>query len=74
MEALRPLSFGYEEFFRFGGGRHRSVGQALTTRLAGGTLAVVADRRDLREIDRALGTLFTGALAATLVLGVASAA
>ena len=74
MAPLSPLKPGYEEFFRFRRGAYDGVGQAITTPLPGGTLVVVADRRDLDEIDRTLEMLFAGALGAMLALGVGAAA
>lgn len=71
---LIPLKSGYEEFFRFRRGNYTGLGQSLTTPLSGGMLVVIADRRDLKEIDRTLETLFAGALGAMLALGVGAAA
>lgn len=71
---LVPLKPGYEEFFRFQRDEYSGVGQSLATRLSGGMLIVIADRNDLKEIDRTLETLFAGALGAMLALGIGSAA
>ncbi|WP_242443603.1 ATP-binding protein [Sphingobium sp. LB126] len=71
---LVPLKEGYEEFFRFRRGRYTGVGQSLTSALPGGLLVVIADRHDLKEIDRTLEMLFAGALGAMLALGVGAAA
>jgi len=71
---LIPLRPGYEEFFRFRRGDYIGIGQSLSTPLAGGMLIVIADRRDLNEIDRTLERLFAGALGAMLALGVGAAA
>jgi signal transduction histidine kinase len=71
---LIPLKAGYEEFFRFRRGDYIGVGQSLTTPLSGGLLIVIADRRDLKEIDRTLEILFAVALGAMLTLGVGAAA
>ena len=71
---LTSIRDGYEEFFRFRRGDYIGVGQSLTTTVPGGRLVVIADRRDLNEIDRTLELLVAGALAAMLVLGVAAAA
>ncbi len=71
---LIPLQPGYEEFFGFRRGDYTGVGQSLSTPLAGGMLIVIADRRDLKEIDRTLELLFAGALGAMLALGVGAAA
>jgi len=64
---------GYQEHFGFRRGDATGVGQALVTPLRGGMLAVVADRRDLAAIDRALASLFATALAAMLALGIGAA-
>lgn len=71
---LIPLKSGYEEFFRFRRGNYTGLGQSLTTPFSGGMIVVIADRRDLKEIDRTLETLFAGALGAMLALGVGAAA
>lgn len=71
---LTSIAHGYEEFFRFRRDDYVGVGQSLTTTVPGGRLVVIADRRDLDEIDRTLELLVAGALAAMLVLGVAAAA
>lgn len=70
---LTPLREGYEEFFRFRRGNYTGVGQSITTPLASGMLVVIADRRDLNEIDRTLEWLFAAALTAMLVLGIGAA-
>lgn len=70
---LVPIADGYEELFRFRRGADSGVGQALTTTLNGGRLVVIADRRDLNEIDRTLEILMAGALGAMLMLGIAAA-
>jgi signal transduction histidine kinase len=71
---LIALHEGYEEFFHFRRGTYTSVGQSLTTTLHGGRLVVIADRRDLYEIDNTLASLFAAALGAMLALGVGAAA
>ncbi|MDV5825530.1 MULTISPECIES: sensor histidine kinase [Sphingomonadales] len=71
---LVPVRAGYEEFFRFRRDGYTGIGQSLTTALPGGMLVVIADRRDLKEIDRTLEILFAGALGAMLALGVGAAA
>lgn len=69
-----PSRPGYEELLAYRRGSTHGIAQALTTRIAGGTLIVAADRRDLQEIDWQLKALFAAALAAMLALGVAAAA
>lgn len=73
MVAHGPLKLGYDEFFGFQKGLYAGTGQALTTRVPGGMLVVVADRRELKQIDRTLERLSLGALGAMLVLGVGAA-
>lgn len=75
IEPLSPLQQGYEEHFAFRRltDTTTSTGQAIATPLSGGLLVVVADRRDLAEIDRTLEMLFTGALGAMLALGIGAA-
>lgn len=73
MTAMSPVKPGYEEFFRYRRGAYQGVAQALTTRVAGGTIVVGADRAGLKEIDRTLETLFAGSLIAMMLVGVGSA-
>lgn len=69
-----PVKPGYEEHFNFRRGNYTGVGQSLTTRLPGGMLVVIADRRDLKEIDHTLEVLFASTLGVMLLLGVGAAA
>lgn len=71
---LTPLKTGYDEFFRFRRGNYTGLGQSFTRPIPGGMLVVIADRRDLHEIDRMLETLFAAALGAMLAIGVGAAA
>ena len=73
LDAIVPGRPGFEEFLHYRTAGKGGVAQALTTEVAGGTLVVAADRADLDEIDRALATLFVGALAAMLALGLGAA-
>lgn len=71
-----PRREGFEEFFHYrhpDGGPER-IGQALTTRVPGGTLVVAADRAGLEEIDRIIAALFAGGLTAMLAVGLGTAA
>ncbi len=69
-----PDKEGYEEFLYYRSGDRSGIAQALTTKVAGGTLVVAADRSDLNALDRALVTLFAGALTAMLLAGIGAAA
>jgi signal transduction histidine kinase len=75
MQAQVPSKAGFEEFlhYRKPGASEDGIAQALTTKVAGGTLVVAADRSGLDEIDRTLGSLFAAALAALLVVGAVAA-
>lgn len=73
MEATVPDKPGYEELLSYRRSPVSGIAQALTTRVAGGTLIVAADRAGLKEIDGVLLQLFSSALAAMLALGVTAA-
>jgi signal transduction histidine kinase len=75
LRAKAPERPGFEEFLTYhkAGQDEPAVAQALTTNLSGGKLVVAADRAGLDEIDRTLAILFSGALAAMLVVGLLAA-
>ncbi|MFK4872512.1 ATP-binding protein [Novosphingobium sp. ZW T3_23] len=75
LRAKVPAKAGFEEFlhYRKPGQDEPAIAQALTTKVAGGTLVVAADRASLDEIDRTLAILFAGALAAMLAVGTLAA-
>lgn len=68
-----PAAPGFEEFLHYQRDGRAGIAQALTTKLPDATLVVAADRADLAEIDRTLASLFGGALAAMLAIGIGAA-
>lgn len=75
LQARVPSKAGFEEFLHYSRHGEPDIGiaQALTTKVAGGTLVVAADRSGLDEIDRTLASLFAAALAALLVVSAVAA-